>query len=648
VFLSLKGPVALEAASGTAREVLLLDQRGRPAFKGLRVFRLEPNVGTFMVVGRWPLDNLTWGASLVDTRHGEAFAVEWPRPYISPGIYPTAAEALLAAKCAAEWEGWKMALSDTERAQAESVRAWFGLWVGSQSTRPRPLDAVTAMRAARGWNAHIGLMEHLIKCRYDSPSRYPALGRALDAVGWPRGEPIPGERPLTPAEQRAHRAKKKPKKKPRAVAPRRPPQDPLPQARQFGYCKRCHVCLAYDAASGCCTVCSRPLTRLNPETLGSTQIRALLKYADKCFREGDVEEGKAALSRAYMFVTVAGKFKPSELERRRLDKLLVEIEEKWAAHQTPADNPRRGRRPKRQKRNPDGCYVQTDNFDLQLHLIQGRWDGLKPPRLQGGGVGHGAGVGFGNKPPGAFWTSTLGEHEGTTTSDWDAWVQENMPGWREGTAAILAVEPGARVLTLRTMKDYRAFAERYARPGRQGALGMLLTFDWPAVARDYDGVHVECAVAVGHDALYGWDAESTAWFNTDHLREVEVVKLSPPTRRGWMDPDDEDDDSPHENPGMRRFKDPGEATRHADRAARRSDQPHYVYMLSSNPRYAVLSEGHPVQYGIEQGGLDMGSTRLIHTAIPAPAPNPRRKRRKKKATSSRESRRARLRRLLRI
>jgi len=106
--------------------------------------------------------------------------------------------------------------------------------------------------------------------------------------------------------------------------------------------------------------------------------------------------------------------------------------------------------------------------------------------------------------------------------------------------------------------------------------------------------------------------------------------------------------TPADNPGLRRFKDPGQATRHADRAAKRSDTPQYVYALSSNPEFAVLPEGHPVQHGIEQGSLDMGAARLIHTAIPPlPSPNPR-KRRKKKAKSTREDRRARLRRLLRL
>lgn len=641
MFLSLKGPVALEAASGTAREVLLLDQRGRPAFKGLRVFRLEPNVGLFMVVGRWPLDNLIWGASLIDTRHGEAFAVEWPRPHIAPGIYPTGAEALLAAKCAAEWDTWRTHLpSDWERAAARRTWEWFHEWVSRRPNRPRPTpqEVVTAMRQELEGNARLwldnlplsyvrNLMEHLTKCRYDPPSRYPALGRALDAVGWPRGEAIPGERPLTMAQQRAHRAKKKAKKKVRAAAPRRPPQDPAPQERRFGFCKRCKVCLAYDVASGCCTVCARPLVHLNPESLASTQIRALLQYADERIREGDVEEGKAALSRAYMFVTLARKFKPSELERRRIDKLTTEIEEKWATHATPADNPRRRRRPKRRKRNPQGRLIDSPDFSRQLFVPQEKWHGMPRVRLVRGGML--------NKPRGALWTSTLA---GDDTSDWNEWLTSEQPNWRTKQGVVIEVGPEATVAHLPTAQAVDAFLRDYGTTLEDDPLTTMVfggrVIDWPRVARDFDGVHVEWD-ALGHSALMGWDVESTAWLNSDHLTEVAFVDLA------GIDP-------PADNPGLRRFKDPGEATRHADRAAKRSDTPQYVYALSSNPKFAVLPEGHPVQHGIEQGNLDMGSARLIHTAVPAPALNPRRKRRKKKAKSTREDRRARLRRLLRI
>jgi hypothetical protein len=76
-----------------------------------------------------------------------------------------------------------------------------------------------------------------------------------------------------------------------------------------------------------------------------------------------------------------------------------------------------------------------------------------------------------------------------------------------------------------------------------------------------------------------------------------------------------------QNPSMRRFKDLAEAKRHAKRHAKRTDQPHYVYRLSGNPRYAVMPADHPVQRNYESGMLPLGNASLAHTAHP-PAENP--------------------------
>jgi hypothetical protein len=72
---------------------------------------------------------------------------------------------------------------------------------------------------------------------------------------------------------------------------------------------------------------------------------------------------------------------------------------------------------------------------------------------------------------------------------------------------------------------------------------------------------------------------------------------------------------------MRRFKELPEAKRHAKRYAKRTDQPHLIYRLQSNPRYAVVPGDHPVQRSYEQGALTLGNARLVHTARP-PSPNP--------------------------
>jgi hypothetical protein len=60
------------------------------------------------------------------------------------------------------------------------------------------------------------------------------------------------------------KVERRPKVRSVAARPLRPPQDPHPLERAFGYCKRCKVCLAYDVNLGCCTVCGGPLATNPP------------------------------------------------------------------------------------------------------------------------------------------------------------------------------------------------------------------------------------------------------------------------------------------------------------------------------------------------------------------------------------------------
>ena len=275
----------------------------------------------------------------------------------------------------------------------------------------------------------------------------------------PAGRKIPGERPLTMAEQRErYDSKKKKAAKKKAKPPSRKGPEAMPE-RRFGHCKRCKVCLAYDTNEGCCTVCSRPLTP-----------------------------------------------------------------------------------------NPKGRWVDSPTFRYQLFI----------PRQEEKDW---------NKPPGAFWTSTLGTRDGGDTSDWDQWMRGNQPEWAHTKGVVLEVSSRAKVKHLRTRQEAEDFLNEYGTPGALSvAMGQLprressffgggdwwglmeVVPDWPRVVADFDALHLEGG-DLAHPAFYGWDAESTAWFTTDPLTELEHIELPE------AEPDDDydgDDDEPADNPAPRR------------------------------------------------------------------------------------------------
>jgi hypothetical protein len=74
--------------------------------------------------------------------------------------------------------------------------------------------------------------------------------------------------------------------------------------------------------------------------------------------------------------------------------------------------------------------------------------------------------------------------------------------------------------------------------------------------------------------------------------------------------------NPIENPCVRRFKDLPTAQRDAARRAQRTDQPYFIYELSKNPRFAVMSADHPVQQSYEKGIIGLGKATLRGAVSP--------------------------------
>jgi hypothetical protein len=469
-------------------------------------------------------------------------------------------------------------------AQGDDAAVW-GWW--TRLTRPEQARYVDAV----------------MECRIVNLFR-PIIGGLWEEVV--PHEKIPGERPLTLAEQKARRAARepKPKKKPKPKPTlRRAPREPeVP--RQFGVCKRCHVCMAYDVAQGCCTVCGRGLTRLNPAEVcglcyewayryvrehGGTLVHGTVSEPGNLAKQyghgwvetddGRVLDWQTMDAKLYPRFEDEGwpkdlfyeAFQPKKMKRYEPDEaaetmLRFNHMGPWHGKGSKAKPmPEWLRRDIEElEQNPKGHWIDSPTFRYQLFIPrhEKEWKGL-PKKLRLGATDPRQGLQ--NKPFGAFWTSTMGQYEGEDTSDWESWMRGNMPSWHVPKGIVLEVDSRANVKHLRTKQEAEDFLDEYGTPGllsqvtgelprRESDLfgegkwwGMMqVTPDWDRVFAEFDGLHLEGG-ALAHPAFYGWDAESTAWFTTKPLTVVREIELS--EAPAW---DEDEDEGEEDNPRPRR------------------------------------------------------------------------------------------------
>lgn len=138
-----------------------------------------------------------------------------------------------------------------------------------------------------------------------------------------------------------------------------------------------------------------------------------------------------------------------------------------------------------------------------------------------------------NKPVANFWTSTGKKTTDGWTSDWAEWIYGNHPSWFSPKGYLYKVKPGALILQLDHSYDaeriFRAFSDlgrtneppEYYQNDREGA--MRATFPWDQIAKHFDGVWHGGYRDQGF--MYGWDVESTAWFDTSFLQLVGEVPV---------------------------------------------------------------------------------------------------------------------------
>jgi hypothetical protein len=131
------------------------------------------------------------------------------------------------------------------------------------------------------------------------------------------------------------------------------------------------------------------------------------------------------------------------------------------------------------------------------------------------------------KPQGGFWTSTYrGPLE---RSDWADFSEQTF-GPVRGEGVIL--RPKGRVYWMETQEDYDWLQSKFPRENQFGDP----LIDWEALARSgrWDGVHVSrkglrnlAQMGPGNydPPLYGWDVESTIWFNPSVMQVKGTTKL---------------------------------------------------------------------------------------------------------------------------
>jgi len=148
-----------------------------------------------------------------------------------------------------------------------------------------------------------------------------------------------------------------------------------------------------------------------------------------------------------------------------------------------------------------------------------------------------------NKPVANFWTSTGTKTSDGWSSDWSRWVHDEQRNWFSPQGYLYKVKPGAIILELNSSRDaervFHAFSKlgrtneppEYYRNDVEGA--MQFTFPWDQIARHFDGVWHGGYRDQGF--MYGWDVESTAWFDTSFLQLMGEV---PVTGYGYDDEDE--------------------------------------------------------------------------------------------------------------
>ena len=110
-----------------------------------------------------------------------------------------------------------------------------------------------------------------------------------------------------------------------------------------------------------------------------------------------------------------------------------------------------------------------------------------------------------NKPCGGFWTSSQKENG---KSDWIEFCEREYESGLTGSVYEYQVDQKSRILF--SSDDVSRFVINHPR------LPNYKILDWDKIAQEYDGFSYD--FGGNYDLFYGWDVESSVWFNCDIIK----------------------------------------------------------------------------------------------------------------------------------
>lgn len=139
-----------------------------------------------------------------------------------------------------------------------------------------------------------------------------------------------------------------------------------------------------------------------------------------------------------------------------------------------------------------------------------------------------------NKPDSGFWTSSAIQTDYGYTSDWYKYVLDTFKTWQTDYGYLFKVVGQPRLFDVSHAEQFYEWALDHGRIKRAPTEyfkaytreHMRYAFPWDELSKHFDGVHYDGWSRGSSDITYGWDVESTVWFDTSFLKYVGAVKLT--------------------------------------------------------------------------------------------------------------------------
>ena len=152
----------------------------------------------------------------------------------------------------------------------------------------------------------------------------------------------------------------------------------------------------------------------------------------------------------------------------------------------------------------------------------GRWefDGKKLPK---GKLKIYNPMSCGNKPAGAFWTSSYKQK--FKGSAWTDFKKKEFPTWHSGMGAVFEIKGSPKILKIKSHNDYMKIQKKFPLDAsKRDCPSGDLYLDWGKLSKKYDGFQL-AGSKYSVPLLGQWDVESTVWFNMSKLEFIGTTKV---------------------------------------------------------------------------------------------------------------------------